>query len=217
MQFSPNREKRVFRPGRYFKEIDFGNFDTVIKEYEQRIQSWYIDPAEKLLPKNDCRSNDFGFAVLTFALLLIDTMSQYEYGELSSSKTNYKKWLKNHFSSSETELNPAIIYNNTTLENIADILYHGFRCGILHEAHVPIYGVINADEELPFKLAEENLTYTQDDERCETLIVNPYLFFKMTVSFFKKYINELKNPSNSELRSNFKKKFKNSFGISITG
>jgi hypothetical protein len=94
------------------------------------------------------------------------------------------------------------------------VLWNCFRCGILHEAHVLLYGRLDAVQGV-FELALAGYTtYADTGQPCPTLNLNPGPFADEVIAAFKTFIKELK-PTNSPLRANFKKKFLVSYGIDI--
>ena len=98
--------------------------------------------------------------------------------------------------------------------DFADVLWNGFRCGILHEAHVLLYGRLDAVPGV-FELAPAGYTtYADTGQPCPTVNLNPGPFADEVIAAFKTFIKELK-PTNSPLRANFRKKFRVSYGIDI--
>ena len=94
------------------------------------------------------------------------------------------------------------------------MLWSAFRCGILHEAHVPLYGRLDAVAGV-FALAPSGFsTYADGGKPCPTVNLNPGPFADEVIAALKTFIRELKRPK-SQLRANFRKKFLVSYGIDI--
>jgi len=215
-QLKPDLTKdRAFRPGKLYKEIDWSDFNEVVDEFEKRMRSWYFDPAFEL-----SKNNDNGFALLSICVLLIDALSQWESGDVKSEGNLFKKYVRRKLPNFRQKLTNKISIRgpyNYEVIYLADALWHGFRCGILHQAHCPLYGVINRDRNTPIRVLRGVYTYA-DNDPCTTVAVNPFRLIEDLDGVFKKYILKLKNPSNKneiKLRENFKKKFEYSFGISL--
>jgi len=145
--------------------------------------------------------------------LLIDTLSQYRYGELESDKKIFLKFIREICPKFKQKL-PKPIQNKRgkLLNDAADVLY-SYRCGILHEAHIPLYGGIPGTE--IFEIYESGHVTYEDGQDCPSLIINPYKLAEVVELYFDDYIKQLLDQSNTLLRENFRKKFSASFGIEI--
>ena len=95
-------------------------------------------------------------------------------------------------------------------------LWSGFRCGIVHEAHVPLYGRLWGVAGVFDFVSNGFAIYADTGADCPTVNVNPGEFAKEVVGVFKSFIRELKRPASIVLRANFRKKFLVSYGIDIT-
>ena len=98
--------------------------------------------------------------------------------------------------------------------DFADVLWNGFRCGILHEAHVPLYGRLWGVSSVFELNASGFSTYADTGAQCPTVNLNPGPFADEVIGAFKSLIHDLKRPD-ALLRANFKKKFLVSYGIDI--
>jgi hypothetical protein len=100
------------------------------------------------------------------------------------------------------------------LVDFADVLWNGFRCGILHEAHVPLYGRLwGVPAVFEFNVSGSS-TYADTGAACPTVDLNPGPFADEVISAFNSFIHDLKGPD-VQLRANFRKKFLVSYGIDI--
>jgi len=209
--------KRYFSKYLRYSDIDWTNLDQIVDAYRQRIQDWYLDPAREL-----AKIWDFAFSVMALNCLLIDTLSQFVAGIDSSNSNQFKEFISKRLPSTySSELKTPIQHDDgsrtkpRTLRNVADVLYHGFRCGILHQAHIPPYcGVALGVAVCEFS---EQIRYKASGVYCTSVVVDPLALREALDEAFEVYLRELKDRDlkNNPLRENFKRKFSNSFGIDI--
>jgi hypothetical protein len=221
MPYKPNLESgRVFNKDKKYSDIDWSNWQVVVDEFETRLKAWYLQPTEYLRDKEH-----IGFPLIVLSCLLIDTLSQWEDGELKSRKKLFKEYVGSHVKNGSTNLPKRIVHyengGNTqyNLENNADALYEGFRCGVMHEAHAKLYCMILAKgEDEIFYHEEEGLTLYEDGRDCVSVLIDPFELLDAVKEAFENYISRLRddnNPDNQKLIANFKKKFRWSFGIDL--
>lgn len=146
MYYEPVQFQRHFEKTNLYSAIDWYNFTEVVEAFDRRIRGWYIEPTELLISQ----SGHYSFTVMAMTCLLIDALSQYRYGVLSSEGQHFKRFVKDFLPSYGGSLPSMICHydlkystNGKPLDTYADVLWHGFRCGILHEAHAPLYCGIN--------------------------------------------------------------------------
>ena len=179
------------------------------------MEGWYLVPIRSL------RENEhFAFAVMSLCCTLVDALSQYDSGELEGTGRTFKRYLENHFPDFKGKLSKEIKYkyNNEekTAKTFPDVLYSGFRCGIVHEAHPKLYTVITGSG-IIVKEEPAGLTTCADGSHCPTVILDPGLFHDHLEKVFCQYLSDLgaESPQSQTLRNNFKRKFLHSYGIDI--
>ena len=207
MRFRPaDLSSRVFLadPTTHYDEIDWDNFDAVLDGYKRRIEQWYIAPTRLL-----AKEHNFGFAVLTMACLLIDTLSQYEAGAEESSRKIFKKFVRRRLKGFKKTIDPI-----GHVKDRADALWDGFRCGILHEAHLKLYCGVQPNAPDPIQVVEGQ-TELSDGTPCVTVVLDPMALFAQVEGAFHDLIADLRKKSNKKLRERFKRKFEASFGVKI--
>lgn len=222
----------------------------MVDYFEERITTWYLEPVEVLLDRITpnwwrpitrfiARREDGGhysFSVAAITFLLIDTLSQFENGLPESESSAFVKFVKDHLPGYNVPIRPAIDgyrpHRNPanpprhhSLGNIADVLYSGYRCGILHEAHAKLYCKILPGNESPEYHARGYTTYgagalnSAPGGDCPVVIIYPAHLFNKVTEYFEQYLICLKDPDPryDGLRDDFMKKFSHSFGVDITG
>lgn len=224
--YLPVQNARAFRRDKAYDQIKWSNFREVIDEFHGRIDDWYIKPAKALINHNE--GGHFAFAVMAINCLLIDTLSQYYYGadrspnEAASSfpegsQKKFKDFLVERLNHRTGPLPQKITTRRGDLKTYEDVLYSGFRCGILHQAHIPLYGVVyGVANVLDFQ--PTGVTKYADGTDCPTVVCFPQELFKELETVFIKYIFDLSNPDPAfdNLRRRFKAKFEDSFGVIIS-
>ena len=211
---------RYFSKEVRYSQIDWSRLDQIIDAFRQRILDWYAEPAAEL-----AKNGHFAFAVMALNCLLIDTLSQFASGKDSSAASEFKKFIRNRLPSVYScQLRTSIQHDDgkrqDTLADVADVLYHGYRCGILHQAHIPPYGGVDPGAAHAAQVIVPGLAkYNTTGLDCPTVILNPLLLLKDVRTSFEQYIGELKDrdTKHDQLRANFKSKFSSSFGIDVTG
>jgi hypothetical protein len=224
--YIPVQNARAFARGKPYDQIKWGDFREVVNEFHHRIDDWYIEPTKVLINHNE--GGHFVFPVMAINCLLIDTLSQYFYGADRSpnetrssfpegSQKKFKDFLVERLKHRTGALPMKITTRRGDLRTFEDVLYSGFRFGILHEAHIPlygaIYGVVNVLDFQP-----TGSTKYANGADCPTVVCFPQKLFDELETAFIKYLDDLLNPDPGfdDLRRHFKEKFEDSFGVIIS-
>jgi hypothetical protein len=217
MFYEPVLTARWFKPGVRYSDINWNSLPTIVSEFDDRIRQWYLNPAKCL----QSISGDYAFPVMALACMLTDTLSQFYSGQPQSRRSTFIAFVRQQFPEFTQALTPPIDRppgsNPATISDYAEALYFGFRCGILHEAHVTPYGAISGQGTL-LDLHPAGVTRYQDGAHCPTITIDPKRFLDALEAFFVAYVSQLLNPDSAHdpLRTAFKTKFGLSFGIDIT-
>jgi len=214
--YRPVQANRLFTFETKYNAIPWDDFPRVVDAFRVQLEYWYLRPGLEL--KNLGHS---GFAIAALACLLIDCLSQYESGELESRASTFKAYLRKQWPelgvSFSTPINASFRGRPVSVEDAADAIYHGLRCGILHEAHVKLYtglfGQTQIAEYHPSGLA----TY-KDGTDCPVVTIDPDRLFDAVSARLSAYLDELKDrdAQHDPLRRNFKLKFESSYGVAIS-
>lgn len=165
------------------------DWDLAIEIFNQRIQSRYLEPVD-LLIKSDEKCNPverrYGFSIMAIDCILIETLQSFREG-LTDTKSKSKKMFKNFLTKSEGFRK---YFDSTQAENF----FYDFRCGILHQAE--IMG--------PSLLWSVGLLIGKRSDGVP--YINRTNFHKILKDEVKRYSDNLRDPANLELRTNFIKK-----------
>ena len=200
-----------------YSSVDWKSFRKVLDAYRLQLEYWYVLPG--LMLKQE---GHFGFPIAAMACQLIDCLSQYEAGILESSASEFKNYLRKHWS-------PELAAKFTTpikakfrgklfdIEDGADAIYNGIRCGILHEAHGALYTGLTGQASIVVYHPSGFAEYA-DGSPCPVVSVDPGRLFDAIHNRLDEYLLELSNPDPKFilLRQNFQKKFEVSFGVPIS-
>ena len=165
------------------------DWNRAIEIFNARIQSRYLEPVDLLIKADESRSpieRRYGFSIIAIDCLLIETLQSFRDGltdTKNKSKEMFKKFLterkgfREHFDKTQ-----------------AETFFYDFRCGILHQAE--IMG--------PSLLWSVGLL--KGEKADATPYINRTKVHEVLKDELKQYAAELKDPSNSELRKNFRTK-----------
>lgn len=216
-QYRVRLENRYIASDTLYANVDWSSLDQVIEAFDRRVMEWYIKPANALSEQRH------DFALMAMLCVLIDTLSQFESGELESSRRTFKNFTRRNIDGARNKVDPPIPHNRIAkIEDFADALYHAFRCGILHEAHVEAYGLVRRDHESPARIfrTEPDLTDWSSGNNPWTpmlsVLIDPEALRLKILDVYRAYIARVKNPAEAILRRNFVTKFEASFGVEIT-
>jgi hypothetical protein len=216
---SAARANRFFSKTVLYSQIDWSNLDQVVDAFRQRIHDWYLDPAKEL-----AKNIHFAFSVMALNCLLIDALSQFVSGKQASEATEFKQFVRMRMPGTYSSPLPTTIQHDDgkrkhVLSDVADVLYHGFRCGILHQAHMSPYCGIAPNARDPVHIeASGMLKYKSSGADCPAVIIDPLALLEDLLKSFEAYVGELKDrdPRHDALRAKFKNKFSSSFGVDVT-
>lgn len=224
---------KAVQSGRYFNrdqkytDIEWTSLAAVVDAFRKRIDDWYLEPIRRLHQQPD--GGHLAFTAMALNCLMIDTLSQYEYGLPESDGARFKQFVVDYLTPYSGNLHSQIQYQRydrnahamvtRTHRTVQDVLWVGFRCGILHEAHVAPYGGVRPAGQRLNQRASGYLKYAASGASCPSVIVNPWRLFKDIEKVFNRYLKRLKNrnAAHEPLRGKFRTKFSDSFGVDISG
>ena len=186
------RANRYFSKEVRYSQIDWSRLDSIVQAYRQRIYDWYLDPAREL-----AKNIHFAFSVMALNCLLIDTLSQFVSGTDSSTAEGFKQFIRDRLpdrysSKLETPIHHDDGKKKTKLKDVADVIYHGFRCGILHQAHITPYGGIDPSNDAAVRFGLFGLLrYKPTGTECPSVILNPRTLLDDLQRAFDVYLEEL--------------------------
>jgi hypothetical protein len=211
--YQPIQTDRFFSRSKLYTSIDWTKLSDIVPAFMERITDWYIGPGSALA--GDWHN---AFSVMAVDCLLIDTLAQFERGKDESDRTTFIEFVKATLPPFAVTLSPAIKRpGKADITTPAEALYFGFRCGILHEAHIPPYAGLHPEPGL-VRIVPTGHTRYADGTDCTAVMMDPVRLFRELETIFERYILNLLDPStvHDPLRAAFKKKFTSSFGIDIT-
>ena len=219
--YTPVQNARAFRRMTRYDQIKWNDFRAVVDAFHGRIDDWYILPTKELINHKD--GGHYAFAVMALNCLLIDTMSQFYYGLLTSSGKKFKNFVRDRIpklaGNLPVQINQPVSPHNKNgdpLSTYEEVLYTGFRCGILHQAHAPLYGVLSGVP-TPFAFQNNGTTQYATGPDCPSVICHTRKVFEEVETAFLQYLDDLLNPDPqfNNQRQHFKVKFEDSFGVTI--
>jgi hypothetical protein len=133
-----------------------------------------------------------GFAIIALDCLIIETLQQFYNGQ--------KETVGYHSNAFHDFFQRSNVFKAFfTSKNKSNIFYSHIRCGILHQAQTKMKSLIHIRK-------EPILAWANDNKIKDGILIQRQLFHQEIVLVFTNYCNELRNPINIELRTNFKTK-----------
>lgn len=172
-----------------YKDTDFSkilSLDDKIAIFEDRVKGWQLNIAKKCaeIPHS-------GFAVLHIVISYVEAIAKYQAGFVQNRKS------RDYFQQGLLEMIPDLKnYSEQDQKEIAKKLYYGVRCGLYHG------GMISKGV---FITGEINTSVVFFKEMG--LYIHPNRLVDLALVHFDKYVEQLKDLKNSELRKNFEKRF----------
>jgi hypothetical protein len=180
MKISPKYDVEHWRALDFSTEADWQKAVDILWD---RLNGRFLEPIALM------EGHGFaGFAVMALDCLLIETLQQFREGE---PETPYKKG-EEYFIRFLTKSPFGRFFD----EAMAQMFYRQIRNGILHQAETKETSLIH-------KRGPDLVKLTEDDKG---LSINRDLFHEQLVQVIRDYIEELRNPVNSDLRISFRKK-----------
>jgi hypothetical protein len=176
----------IYRENQYFAYdqkndilLNPSNIDDKIIIYERQVKEWFLNRASYYL-----RGNKNGFVVLMICMSYFEGVEDYRNlnENITSSNQLFKQSIK--------RLYPE--FSNTNITR----LYNEARSGLFHLGMVRKRIIINNTHELPIWFENSN-----------NIKINPKKLLIDIKKDFKKYLKDLRNINNIELRNKFNLKF----------
>lgn len=233
MLFAPKRTVRLFAVGLKYSDIDWDSLSEVLDAFRKRIDQWYMQPVRLLRAQEGQHG---AFAALGITCLLIDALCQYDNGKPTSNRGLFIKYVKDRLPQYVRAISPPIRlpkvdsqsceYDRTStgtlrtrdIKCVSEALYSIFRCGILHEAHVPLCGVISGLKTKRFSVRPRTLAnYTDNGASCPVILIDPWKLFDDVSASFDDLLTRVSAAApTATARKNFNTKFQSAFGIDIS-
>jgi hypothetical protein len=177
------------------EKLKSGSLDDLIDVFEDRLKNWLLAPAKALLGVR------FGeVAALSLLLSYFEACAIYTKGK--DSKGQSKEFFRAGFL--EVFLRKARL-SGSLLGRIADMLYEDARCGLFHEGmlreHI-FFG--NGPGELTVTLPRVNGKIDETGP-IQSVLIDPQKFYIVVERHVTEYLKALRDPSNVEIRDNFKR------------
>jgi hypothetical protein len=188
MQIAPGVDTAIWQ-GLKLDEPDNPDWAKAVDILAARIHDRYVEPVDFLIASEENKppsERRFGFSVLAIDCLVVETLGAFIEGlehTAGKSKKTFCTFLR-------TRKQFAAEF---TTDDLAEKFYEQFRCGILHQAESG--GESKVWSVGPLLRVEGN-----------AITVNRNKFHDCLKVEFQNYMSELRDPKNSALRTNFRKK-----------
>ena len=214
--------ERVIAPGTKIKNLNGKTFNDIIDCFEGRIKAFYFNPCERLLyaRRRKKKKSDSGFAIISISFTILDLLSQYYNGALSSDWIYFEKFMIKYLSIFNSKCKGlGLLYHRDDLsqkgtlsnnKNLIWVLWFGYRHGIIHNGKTMSYVQYNFFQSDLYQ--EKRWIDSNKDNRYEFWL-NPIKFFEEVRNGYDSYINDLRISTRSmSINQSFRKKFESDFG-----
>jgi hypothetical protein len=211
--YKVRQSAKWFSKDKKYSDINWADFSQVVSQFRGRIEKWYIEPGELLKG----RSGHYGFPVLALSCMLIDTLSQYEAGVVESSRSVFQDYVDAELPGFNGPLPSPIDLPvaGKQVTTYAELLYK-VRCGVLHEAGLPLYSGIRAGQKVIEFVAGGKVEYSSGSQ-CPSVDIDPFKLFDDVKQLFLDYVVNLldSDTKHDARRLAFAAKFSSSFGVDL--
>lgn len=167
------------------RNLDVSSIDDKIIIYERQVKDWFLSPAQNISSDMDKR-----FLVLMVICSYVEGFIQNYRGEVSTGKTSKPMFVEGF----------KLIFGDFSDSDI-EAFYKHARCGLFHDgmtkSKILLYSGFDDLENQSFNFSDPDVIRVYQEVAIR--VINKH---------FEDYLNDLKNPENTELRKNFSKIFK---------
>ena len=170
------------------EKLALGTLDNMIDVFEDQMQGWLFDQANELKSFPHA-----GFGILAIVLSYFEPIGQFLQGKAGKSEQQFLVGLAAVFPTLDTSV-PASVCRE---------LYNPLRCGMFHRGITKSKVIIQPNAESAIKVE-----YSKCDGVVRRIIVVPVLLLEESERHLKRYVADLRDTRNIELRQNFEAWFK---------
>lgn len=163
--------------------------DNAIDIFIAQVIGWQLNPAKNM---RDAGIPDREFAMLGILLSFFEKIAKYRAGYEGKHKSAY------YFKEGVLWAFPEIDKSDPNSLEMLQLMYEDIRCGLYHVGRTGTNVMVALD------VSNGAFGYDADTKR---IIINPDILVADLIYKFEQYADELRNPENTELRSNFEKRF----------
>lgn len=186
--------KNYISPTYAHEKLDDPGFDDLVDVFEDRVRGWLVEPCEMLL-----KSEQGWFPAMSLALTYFEAIEVYLSGK--DSKGSSKK----HFVKGFTAVFKTQDGDTDGLANIAKTVYEEGRCGFFHDGvsgRRICYSIARRDALLVTVPRRKGRLDSKGE--VQSIVINPVRFLWCVKRHFDKYISNLRNRDNADVRERFR-------------
>ena len=170
------------------EDLEGATFEKLVEIFKDQMMGWLIEPANHLKSQQHA-----GFAILAIVLSYFEPIGQFLEGKRGDSQKQFALGLRAVF----PDLDKA------EFDALVGELYQQLRCGMFHRGITREKVVISPASDHAFAI-EMN-----DKASLGRIVVTPVNLMQHLEQHLNRYVAQLLDPANVELRANFLKWFAN--------
>lgn len=160
------------------------DWEKAIDIFADRIDGRFLKVVDMIEPYEHA-----GFAVMALDCLLMETLQQFRQGNANTPKNKSCDYFVRFLTDTA--------FGDFFTRDMAIDFYEQIRCGIVHQAETKQNSRVLIREDIPLVTPTAN---------GRGLVINRRRFHRQLVRVFEEYVSCLRDPSQAELRSKFRKK-----------
>lgn len=194
--------KSAVSPKYTVEKLINGSLKDRIDVLEDQVEGWILNHAKALASDQYNFHQHSGLAILMLTVSYFEPIACYLAGCGSDNKSKefFKSGFMEVFEDTASSITLAGIKDpESVIQKMVDAFYDEIRCGLFHEAMIRGRVIIRRDT------APLGWMIEQSTGKVGAIVIDPIRFLGTVEAHFKNYIQRLRDPDESELRSNFEK------------
>ena len=187
------------------QKLENPSIEDKIDVFEDQVNGWVLNHAKILTSEQNPYRRHCGIAVLMIVGSYFESLGAFLRGESSERRSRqfFAIGLQNVFpdilkaAGEEKTADPEKVFSD-----FAGTFYAELRCGLFHEAMIRGRIVIAPASELAGTIGLATVIDTHA-HKIATIVIDPERFLAHVANHFAEYVQNLRDPSQAELRRNF--------------
>jgi hypothetical protein len=180
-------------PNFSYEKLESPSFNDLLDVFEDRMRNWLLLPASKLLKIPHCQ-----IASVSLLFGYFEGIEIYLTGKDSKGKSG------EFFTNAFLKVFDIDTTNEKLMKKVTNSIYEQARCGFAHDAMFRNRVFFSEVHPKPILVTMPKKNGVFDTAgKIESIVINPVRFYQSIQIHFDRYIKDLREGSNLELKSSF--------------